>query len=387
MTATQRFCEECGKPLAPGLKFCEECGCAVAAVEVPVQSGPPPSVPPATNNIALAAIPFAYQSRGVFSTEGRTLVVYPDQVILASIPKSREEEFDQAMNEVQANLMEKHLEGKSFWQLATGAGSALFKIAWSPVDFYTADAVKEEKMLRTMTIQNRPWEGYLSMPPDAVLAENERNRAIPRDSIAFIRGESDPSTNTDQILIYHTGGLEVIYFNFGIFHLARKVLFSFLLPGPIDLEKIIGVIPYANEPEVEGFGFQYTWIVVVTEKRLIFCMVEDEFADEVTEWINARIKEARKTGRKLREGDLAGVPDAPWQRFMKRSVSSLLENEVNFFIPLSVIQSVELVPGGPGQADELCLFLPGQPYDIIFTEGTAGHIRTVLGAVLAGRWK
>ncbi len=387
MTAMQRFCEECGKPLAPGLKFCEECGCAVAAVEAPVQSGPPPSITPMEDNIALAVIPFAYQSRGAFSTERMTLVVYPDQVILASIPKSREEEFDRAMNEVQATLLEKHLAGKSFWQLATGAGSALFKIAWSPVDFYTADAVKEEKMLRTMKIQTRPWEGYLSMPRDAVLAENERNRAIPRESIAFIRGECDPSTNTDQVLIYHTGGREVLFFDFGIFSLARKTLFSFLLPDPVDHEKIIGVIPYANEPEVEGFGFQYTWIVVVTDNRLIFCMVEDEFADEVTEWINARIKETKKNGRKLREGDLAGVPDAPWQRFMKRSVSSLLENEVNFFIPLSVIQSVELVPGGPGQADELCIYLPGQPYDILFTEGTAGHIRTVLGTIFAGRWK
>jgi hypothetical protein len=387
MTAMQRFCEECGKPLAPSMKFCEECGCPVAGIDTPVQPGPAPSTPPATDNVALAVIPFAYQSRGAFSIERMTIVVYPDQVILASIPKHREEEFDQAMIEVQATLMEKHLAGKSFWQLATGTGFALFKLAWSPVDFYTADAVKEERMLRTSSIQTRPWERYLSMPPDAVLAENKRNRAIPRESIAFIRGESDPSTSTDQILIYHTGGCEILFFDFGIFHLARKVLFSFLFPGPLDHETIIGVIPYADEPEVEGFGFQYTWNVVVTENRLIFCMIEDEYADEAAEWINARTKETKKTGRKLREGDLAGVPDAPWQRFMKRSVSSLLENEVNFFIPLSIIQSVELVPGSPGQADELCIYLPGQPYDIIFTEGTAGHIQTVLGTVLAGRMK
>jgi len=387
MTATQRFCEECGKPLAPGLKFCEECGCPVAGVDNPGQSGPAPSVPISTEHVPLAAIPFAYQSRGVFSTERMTLVVYPDQVILASIPKTREKEFDQAMNEVQATLMEKHLAGKSFWQLASGVGSALFKIAWSPVDFYTADAVKEEKMLRTLTLLTRPWEGYLSMSPDAVLAENGKNRAIPRESIAFIRGESDPSTNNDQILVYHSGGLEVIFFDFGIFHLARKVLFSFLFPEPVDHEKIIGVIPYANEPEVEGFGFQYTWNVVVTDQRLVFCMIEDEFADEANEWIEQRGKEAKKARRDWKVGDAGGQPDAPWQRFMKRSVLSLLENEVNFFIPLSVIQSAELVPGGPGQADELCFYVPGQPYDIVFPERMAEHIRAVLGKVLAGRMK
>jgi hypothetical protein len=387
MTATQRFCEECGKPLTPGLKFCEECGCAVAALDAPLQDVSVPPVPPLTENVALATIPFAYQSSGAFSTERMTLVIYPDQVVLTIIPKTLEKEFDQAMNEVQATLMEKHLAGKSLWQLASGAGFALFKIAWSPVDFYTADAVKEEKMLRTMTIQTRPWERYLSMPPEAVLAENGKNRAIPRDSIAFIRGESDPSTSTDQILIFHTDGLETIFFDFGIFHLARKVLFSFLLPSPIDHEKIIGVIPYADEPEVEGFGFQYSWNVVVTDQRLIFCMIEDEFADEVTEWIEKQSKEAKKAGRKWNVSDAAGLPDSPWLRFMNSSVSSLLETEVNFFIPLSTINQVQLVPGGPGQADELCFFLPGQPYDIVFPEGSAGQIQAVFGTVLAGRWK
>ena len=114
-------------------------------------------------------------------------------------------------------------------------------------------------------------------------------------------------------------------------------------------------------------------------------MVEDDIADEMTAWIEAREKEANKAGRKWKEGELAGLPDAPWQQLMKKPVSALLENDVNFFIPLSAIRSVKLTPGGKRQGDKLSLVLPGESYDIVFPEGTADHIMTVLGTVLKGR--
>lgn len=387
MTASQRFCEECGKPLLPGVKFCEECGSPAGVMESPPSPDLAFPVSSETGPLPLAVIPFAYQHRGAFSIEQLTLVVYSDRLIFAVIPKERQADFDQAQMEVSAELMGKHLQGKSFWQLATHAGFALFKLAWSPVDFYTADAVKEQKMLRNISIPTRPWERYLSMPADEVLAEDGRNRAIPRKSIAFIRGESDPSTSTDQVIILSAEGPQTLFFEFGIYSLARKVLFSFIFPGIAGNERIIGVIPFAEEPEVEGFGFQYTWNVVVTDQRLIFCMVEDEFADASTEWITAKSKEKRKNGMKFQEGNLAGQQDAPWQRFMQKPVSSLLENEVNFFIPLSSIRSVDLIPGGPGQADELCFHVPGEPYDILFPGGTAGHIRILLETVMEDKMK
>ncbi len=43
-------------------------------------------------------------------------------------------------------------------------------------------------------------------------------------------------------------------------------------------------------------------------------------------------------------GELAGLPDSPWQKLMNESVSFLLENDVNFYIPLPAIQAVQLVP-------------------------------------------
>ena len=116
--------------------------------------------------------------------------------------------------------------------------------------------------------------------------------------ISYIRGESDPSTDTDQVLIYSSDGVTRIFFEFGIYSLARSVLFSFLLPVPGTTENITGVIPSASEPQVEGFGFQYTWIIVVTDRRVLFCMLEDDVADEIGAWIEAREKEAKKSGRK-----------------------------------------------------------------------------------------
>ena len=101
------------------------------------RSAQAPPVAPVSPEIPLAVIPFAYQQSGIFSTDRCTLVVYPDQVVIAYVSKASEDEFDQATTEVEALLMEKHLEGKNLWQVAAGAGFALFRLAWSPVDFYS----------------------------------------------------------------------------------------------------------------------------------------------------------------------------------------------------------------------------------------------------------
>jgi hypothetical protein len=384
MAPEQRFCEECGKPLTPGVKFCEECGTPVLSPGPAVQGVMEP-VPPVPAGVPLAVIPFAYQQRGVFSTDRCNIVVYPDQVVIAYVSRALEKEYDQAMNEVEATIAEKHLSGKNFWQLAAGAGSALFRVAWNPVGYHAEDTLRDQKLLRNVTLRTRPWERYSSMAPGAVLAEDSRNKVLSRESISRIRGESDPETSTEQVLIYSSAGVTRIFFDYGIYFLARTVLFSFLFPGQEVTEKIIGVIPSGAESQVEGFGFQYTWILVVTDKRVLFCMVEDEMADEIGAWTEARQKEAKSAGRKFRDGELAGSPDAPWQQLIKDPIPTLLENDVNFFIPVPSILSARLVPGGPRKGDELSFDLRGGPCSIVFPDGTADYIRAVLGPVLKGR--
>jgi hypothetical protein len=376
MAPGNRFCEECGRPLAEGVKFCEECGNPVRP-ETPGSpiSGPEPDAFP------VAVVPFSYRHRGAFSIDRCNLVVYRDRLVIAFIPPVYEKENDRAMNAVQAALVEKQIEGKKFWQLAAGAGVALFKLSWSPVDFYTADSVQETKMFQTISLKEPPWERYLSMSSDSVLSEDPRNIEIPKDSVSFVRGESDPSTGTDQILISSSSGLTQLFFDFGTFSLARAVLFSFLMPEDQKPgEKVIGVVPSAEEPQVKGFGFQYYHNLIVTDRRIIFSMIEDDFADEMNAWVSAKQKEAKKAGKKLRTGELAGMPDAPWQRFVNNPISSFFENEVNFFIPLPAIRQARILPG-----DTLTLDLTGEPYTVQFPEGTEEHLRMVFGQVLPGR--
>jgi hypothetical protein len=376
MVPGNRFCEECGSPLAEGVQFCEECGSPVRQETVGLEIGDLQS-----DALPLAVVPFAYRSRGAFSIDRCNLVVYRDRVIIAFVPPAREKEHDRAMNDVQASLFERHIEGKTFWQLASGAGIALFKISWSPVNFYTTDSVQEKRMLGNISLKNPPWEPYFAMSANPVLAEDKRNVAIPKDSISYIRGESDPSTSIDQILVNSSSGLIDLFFDFGTFDLARAVLFSFLMPEDQKSgERVIGVVPSAEEPQVKGFGFQYYHNLIVTDRRIIFSMIEDDFADEMNAWVSARQKEAKKAGKNLREGELAGIPDAPWQRFMNSPISSFFENEVNFFIPLPAVRQANILPG-----DTLTLDLTGEPYTVRFPEGTGDHLRTVLGQVLPGR--
>jgi hypothetical protein len=349
------------------------------------QAGAAPAVSPGSPEIPLAVVPFVYQRRGIFSIDRCTLVVYTGQVVIAYVSKASEDEFDQATTEVEALLEKKHLEGKDLWQLAASAGFSLFRPSWSPVDFTTGEHVREQKMLRNISIPTRPWERYLSMAPAAVLAEDGRNKSMPRASISYIRGESDPDTSTEQVLIYSSAGLTQLYFNYGIYFLARAVLFSFLFPGRGVHENPKGVVPFAGEPQVKGFGFQYSWNIVVTDQRFIFCMIEDDLADEVTEWTERVKKDARKAGRTLRDEDLTTLPDAPWHKLMNEPVTALLENDVNFFIPLSAIQSIKIVTGSNGQAEELWFSLHGEPYHVGFHGESASYIRQLLEKVLPGR--
>ncbi len=401
MPSEQRFCEECGKPLRPGVKFCEECGSPVAIVGAPVQAAPQPLPPPApavlepqpvaampeTRPVSVipetrpvSVIPFCYSGKGLFSHPWCTIVVYPSRIIIAHVPESRARDIDKSVAEVQAALKKKRIDGKKLWEYVSGDGHSFAKVAGGVSGPSADDAAKEEQLFREWGIVTRPWEVYRSMPPDAVLAEDSRNTALTRETIGFIRGEGE----SNQILIGSYAGLISLFFDFGIFSLARRTLLSFLLPQDGTPEVMSGVIPFWSEPGVKGFEYQYTWNLVVTDRRVIFCVIEEEFADAIGSWYELQEKQAKRAGQKWREGEGAGRPDAPWQRLLEKTVPELLGNELNYFIPLSSIRQVKIVPGKPGKADTLCLSLPGETLSLVFSEGTAPHARGVLERVLPG---
>lgn len=367
MTPEHRFCEACGAPLTPGVRFCEECGSRVAVAPTAVPPRTPPAVPPPVvpADRPIAVIPFAYTQAGIFSVAHCTLVIYPDQVVVAYVPRARAAEMDRAKRDIEAALVEDEADPRASWELAAGAGLAVPS--------------------RRETGTSLPWEAYVAMPPGAALAEDPRNRAVRRDAIVYVRGESDGDTGTDQVLIRSQDGLQTVYFELGTFFVARKALLSLLMPGTGDREPVLGLLPWGSETQVDGFGFQYGWNLVVTDRRIVFNMIEDAFADESDVWLRAREEEAKAAGREWRDLDEAGRPGSPWQRLAGRPIPELLSSDVNFFIPLHAIGAVEVVPRARRHADEVRFILPGEVLTFALPEGSAARARSVLERAVPGR--
>ena len=313
MTPEHRFCEACGAPLSPGVRFCEGCGTQVAVAPTAAPSIKPPAVPPSVvpADRPIAVIPFAYTQAGIFSVAHCTLIIYSDQVVVAYVPRARAVEMDRAKRDIEAALVKDEADPRAIWELAAGANLALPS--------------------RRETGTSLPWEAYVTMPPSAALAEDPRNRVVGLDALVYVRGESDSDTGTDQILIRSKDFLQTVFFELGTFFVARKALLSLLMPSRGDWEPVYGVLPWGSEPQVNGFGFQYGWNLIVTDRRIVFNMVEDAFADESDVWLQAREKEAKATGREWRDLDEVSQPSSPWQRLARRPISELLSNDVNFF--------------------------------------------------------
>ena len=136
---------------------------------------------------------------------------------------------------------------------------------------------------------------------------------------------------------------------------------------------------------MNGFGFQYGWNLIVTDRRIVFNMVEDAFADESDVWLQAREKEAKATGREWRDLDEVSQPSSPWQRLARRPISELLSNDVNFFIPLHVIVAIKIVPQARRHSDEVRFIIPGEVLTFAFPVGLAAHARSVLERAVPGR--
>jgi hypothetical protein len=314
----------------------------------------------------IAVVPFAHIHSGLFSVRDCTLVVYPDRCVLAHVPASRKPGMDRARSGFERVLEEKRVDASELWKTGSGVGAMR-----PPFD--------------SIGIPQPPWEVYRAMPSAEVLAEDPRNRAVFRDAIVYVRGERDGDTGTEQVQVRTADEVLSLDFELGAFFSARNALFSLVEPAPGIPEAAIGVIPFGSEPQVDGFGFQYVWNLVVTDRRVVYCMIEDEEADEAGAWLDAREREARAEGRVWRQGEEAGRRDAPWQRRAATPVSRLLERDVNFFIPLTTIGEVVIEQGGRRRSDRVGIALTGGELSLSFPDGTASHASSVLGRALPGR--
>jgi hypothetical protein len=158
MTQGNRFCTSCGAALTPADHFCSSCGKPLASpTQVPPPApvyAPPPAPPqPAVNNEALIGIiPAVSRKKNLMAMEGFNIIVTQRRMIFA----------------VMTNDM--------INQAAKQAGKE--------GGFFGG-------MLNAATVGYTFYKRYLTMPPDAALAENPQNFAVELSQIRKIKINGD----------------------------------------------------------------------------------------------------------------------------------------------------------------------------------------------------
>lgn len=321
---TDRFCTECGGPLSPGDRFCGECGRAVTS------GTPVPAAGPGTETIR-AVLPFCSRPKGflgsesvsvVFTTRRLIPVVWDPQLtsILGPLQKRMEEE-----------CYEMERQGRDPVRL-------IAPLVFDP--------------------------GTVFPPWDQLFPDPGGKPGIDLRDIEYIRGEQSDSAHyhEDLLIISTAGGEQELYVEAGWYSATSSRLLHIAwdgINGPAE-EKIVGVVPLCSEPEREGFGFSYSFSLVVTTGRIIYAFISDAFADIHAAYLRRLMeqngKNRRRTGKKVSEE----VPvDAPWQEYARRSPETILSDDpVNFYIPISMVGSVTIIMGENERSDLLVIALP-----------------------------
>jgi len=159
MTSGQKFCTECGAPLAPGIRFCGKCGYRVAdpnpanPAVAPLQP-PVPTVPAVHGGPEriIGIVPFLEQ--GLLSVIHYTLMVTPQRLILCTWNP----ETDETMSGTDEEMMQESCT--------------------------IAETKDEITHFRAKDWTTGPWQRYLSMPIDAITAGAPGSITIPIPGIA-----------------------------------------------------------------------------------------------------------------------------------------------------------------------------------------------------------
>lgn len=207
-----RFCTNCGTPIATGNRFCENCGMRFADEQpvspLPIQpqiqnsnqpqvQSPPPVVQPpaaaAAEEPVIAVLPSLGISRGLFKIQSYNLVVTPQRLVFALITSEMlKKAAEQAKTESQD-------QGKGFIK------------QWGAV----------------ITSTKRITDAYFTMPITHILAENPDNFAIQNGDVESIRLKVDmdmESGQKDSMIIRYSGGKLSLTLNGCSAGDAKKVL-------------------------------------------------------------------------------------------------------------------------------------------------------------------
>jgi hypothetical protein len=157
MTIPLKFCTACGAPLAAGMHFCSQCGQPVAVpgtagLQVPA-SPPAPAViaVPAGGERILGIVPFLEQ--GLFSVIHYTLIVTDQRLIFCTW----DPDTDEAMSEADDEVMQESCS--------------------------ISETKDEITHFRTKDWSAGPWQRYLSIAPDMIIAGAPGSIVIPIQNI------------------------------------------------------------------------------------------------------------------------------------------------------------------------------------------------------------
>lgn len=165
MTQSARFCSNCGAPLSsPDVRFCGQCGQSVRPQAAPAQPEPSPAPQqnvPASGAVVsepvLGVIAYTSKRRSLFKSDAYNLVVTPRRIILAAIT-------DQMIKDAAARALE------------------------------DAKAQGKGMLARTGAVWGSRaalWQRYLSMPVEAILAEQPGNTFIALEQIKSVKVDAN----------------------------------------------------------------------------------------------------------------------------------------------------------------------------------------------------
>lgn len=210
MSTSPNFCPWCGARPTPGARFCGDCGKPAAApppvqIAAPSAHQPPPSPgytqtaaqpsPPAApgGEVVLGVLPALQRRKGLFGAQLFTPIVTSHRLVFALLTSQMQQA---AAAEARQDSQQ---QGKGFLR------------QWGAM----------------LTSGSRLGQRYLSMPVNAILAENSDNFYLVHDQVQQVRLEaSDPEepNERDKVTFHTTGGKHNFSLAYGSLNDVRKAL-------------------------------------------------------------------------------------------------------------------------------------------------------------------
>ncbi len=357
VSVADRFCEDCGAPLTPGIRFCEQCGVPVPAgpALTPVRADPsrPVTAPPPearsrpAGEQILAVFPFAFRHKGVIGSEDLSLVFTSRRILPVPVSEGTKPIFKAAKKNLDTQIRD--LERKK-----TDRIPFLAPLAFDPRPFFP------------------PWQELFPVLPEGV--------GIPLADIQYIRCEyPDERHILSEDLVIRTPAGDQLFSSEGGWYEASVSRLMTLVWNAMDggaREEVVGIIPLCDAGEWGSRSLWYYFTLIVTTRRILFSSLSDPEKDLQDSYLNRQETKAGGDRRTVVERFADHPPaDAPWVAYLQKPLSEVFDkNPVSYFIPLEKIRSVVIQESDKDKADCLCFSFFSEGGDSVTTEPGFGRV-------------